>query len=135
MKKEVKILSRRSFKYRRMPVCRKFDGASLMEQKSKVIEEFYEWMQSYADCCRKADKNVLSREDFVHLLDETFDLSQAAQQFIHIATKNHGGHYVITEDDVYNSGFKKNNDRGYYDEEPVKSPYSGYIKYIYEKVD
>ena len=41
----------------------------------------------------------------------------------------------MTEDDVYSSGFKKNNDRGYYDEEPVKSPYSGYIKYIYEKVD
>lgn len=128
-------MSRKNFKFRRMPACRKFDDASMQQQHEKVISEFREWAQAYADCCRNADKGITSREDFAHLMSETFDLTQVAQQFIHIAVKNHGGHYAMTEDDVYCSGFKKNNDRGYYDEEPVKSPYSGYIKYMYEKVD
>lgn len=131
----MKILSRKRFKFRRLPACRKFDNATMQQQHAKVVSEFREWAEAYADCCRKADKRIMGREDFAHLMSESFDLVQVAQQFIHIAIKNHGGHYAMTEDDVYSSGFKKNNDRGYYDEEPVKSPYSGYIKYIYEKVD
>lgn len=131
----MKILSKKRFKFRRLPACRKFDDATMQQQQAKVVSEFREWAEAYAMCCRKADMGITSREDFTHLMSDSFDLVQVAQQFIHIAIKNHGGHYAMTEDDVYNSGFKKNNDRDYYDEESVKSPYRGYIKYIYEKVD
>lgn len=84
-------------KFRRLPKVKKFDGVSLSEEHYKGIEEFCEWAQAYA-VCRRA---------------ETFDLAQVAQQFIHIATKNHGKYYAITENDVYTKGIEKNAVRGY----------------------
>lgn len=104
-------------KFRRLPKVKKFDGVSLTEEHNKVVEEFYEWAQAYAVCRRNADMNKMTREDFAHLLSETFDLAQASQQFIHIATKNHGKYYAVTENNVYSKGIEKNAVRGYYEKE------------------
>lgn len=113
-------------RFRRKPHVKKFDSLTVADEQQKVMSELMEFASAYADCCRKAERGELDRADFTHLLDEAFDVSQSAQQFIHIAVLRHGKHYALTEDEVYNNGLEKNARRGYYGDR-------GYIKYQYKE--
>ena len=109
-------MSQKRFKHRRLPICKKFDSANTSKQYQKVIEEFCEFVGAYANASRKADLEQGERNHFKDIMLEAFDLSQVVQQFIHIAIKNHGKYYNISEDDVYTEGINKNAIRGYYED-------------------
>ncbi len=101
---------------RRLPIVKKFDNASMGEQVSKVWEEMAELAEAYAIICRQKEQRKLKRSDITHFAEEAFDVSQAAQQCIHILCKTCGKHYCLTENEVYEKAIAKNQKRGYYDE-------------------
>ena len=118
-----------------MPVCYKYINIGLYEQNKKVIEEFMEQQKEFANIDRKIREKQLTMDDIIAYGKELADLSQAAQQNIYILAEQFGSQFCFSADSIIDETIEKNAKRGYYDEEPVKSPYSGYLKYIYEKVD
>ena len=103
------------FKHKQLPACKKFDKAFIPEQFSKIVEEFQEIAEAYAIFCRKNTIGKANREDFKNLVLEAFDVSQSAQQFIHIAAKRLGNKYCLDEEAIYDIAIKKNAVRGYYE--------------------
>ncbi len=104
-------------RYKKLPIIKAFDNATIDEQYSKIWEEMEELAEASAIVFRRQANGTLTRANVAHLAEEAFDVSQAAQQLIHIICKTCGTHYCLTENEVYETAITKNRNRGYYDEQ------------------
>ncbi len=114
-------MSKKRFKHRKLTTVYKFENTELKDQSSKIWEEIQEFQHEYANVMRKINNKDLTRLDIKLLALEAFDISQSSQMFIYLLCQKFGGHYSITEDEVYIDAIKKNDERGYYEKRTDKS--------------
>lgn len=110
-------MSRKKFRHRKMPVCYKYINAGIYEQNKKVIEEFMEQQNEFANIDRKIREKRLTMNDIISYGKELANLSQAAQQNIYILAEQFGNQFCFSADSIIDETIEKNAKRGYYEKE------------------
>ena len=111
-------MSKKKFKHKKLPFCKKLLDNDLKEQFSKVAEEFTELGAENANLLNKINrKQYISIEEIEKAFFEAFDVSQAAQSYMRLLFIIFGKHYCLDFDTFFDRALKKNADRKYYFED------------------
>lgn len=112
-------MSKKRFKHKKLPFCVKVLDNDLGEQFKKIAEEFGELGEENSNLLNKINrKEYISAVDIEKAFLEAFDISQAAQGYMHLLLIIFGKHYCLDFNSLFNKAIKKNSDRGYYEYEP-----------------
>lgn len=108
-------MSKKRFKHKRLPFCKKLLDNDLAGQFSKIGEEFSELGTENANLLNKISRNQhISADEIERAFQEAFDISQASQSYMHLLLITFGKHYCLNFDNFFERSIKKNADRGYY---------------------